>query len=116
MPAWAEAVNSLAEQSGFAGVSVDRGGEIEFGRAYGLAHRGFRMPNTFDTRFAVASGTKGLTALTVVALISDGALRLPTAVRSVLGEDLPLIGADVTVEYLLGYWLQVPAESVFMVT
>jgi CubicO group peptidase (beta-lactamase class C family) len=93
MPAWAEAVNSLAEQSGFAGVvSVDRGGEIEFGRAYGLAHRGFRMPNTFDTRFAVASGTKGLTALTVVALISDGALRLSTAVRSVLGEDLPLIG------------------------
>lgn len=104
MPAWAEAINSLAEQSGFAGVvSVDRGGEIEFGQAYGLAHRGFQIPNTFDTRFAVASGTKGLTALTVVGLISDGALRLSTAVRSVLGEDLPLIGADVTVEHLLAH-------------
>jgi hypothetical protein len=32
MPAWAESINSLAEQSGFAGVvSVDHGGEIEFG-------------------------------------------------------------------------------------
>jgi CubicO group peptidase (beta-lactamase class C family) len=104
MPAWAEAVNSLADQSGFAGVvSVDRGGEIEFGQAYGLAHRGFQVPNTFDTRFAIASGTKGLTALTVVGLIGDGALRLSTAVRSVLGEDLPLIAADVTVEHLLAH-------------
>ena len=104
MPAWAEAVNSLADQSGFAGVvSVNRAGEIEFGQAYGLAHRGFQIPNTFDTRFAIASGTKGLTALTVVGLISDGALRLSTAARSVLGEDLPLIGADVTVEHLLAH-------------
>ena len=104
MPAWAEAVNSLAGQSGFAGVvSVDRGGEIEFGQAYGLAHRGFQIPNTFDTRFAIASGTKGLTALTVVGLIGDGALRLSTAARSVLGGDLPLIGADVTVEHLLAH-------------
>ena len=64
MPAWAEAVNSLAEQSGFASVvSVDRGGEMEFGQAYGLAHRGFQVANTFDTRFGIASGTKGLTAL-----------------------------------------------------
>jgi len=104
MPAWAEAINSLADQSGFAGVvSVDRGGEIEFGQAYGLAHRGFQIPNTFDTRFAIASGTKGLTALTVVSLISDGALRLSTAARSVLGDDLPLIGAEVTVGHLLAH-------------
>jgi CubicO group peptidase (beta-lactamase class C family) len=104
MPAWAEAIDSLAVDSGFAGVvSVDRGGEIEFGRAYGLAHRALRMPNTFDTRFAIASGTKGLTALTVVSLISRGALRLSTAARSVLGEDLPLIGEDVTVEHLLAH-------------
>ena len=84
-------------------VSVDRGGEIEFGQAYGLAHRGFQIPNTFDTRFAIASGTKGLTALTVVSLISDGALRLSTAARSVLGDDLPLIGAGVTVGHLLAH-------------
>jgi len=104
MPAWAEAISALAEQSGFAGVvSVDRGGEFEFGQAYGLAHRGFQIPNTFDTRFAIASGTKGLTALTVVSLISEGALELSTPARSVLGEDLPLIGADVTVEHLLAH-------------
>jgi CubicO group peptidase (beta-lactamase class C family) len=104
MPAWVEAIDSLAVESGFAGVvSVDRGGETEFGRAYGLAHHALQIPNTFDTRFAIASGTKGLTALTMVSLIREGALRLSTAARSVLGEDLPLIGEDVTVEHLLAH-------------
>jgi CubicO group peptidase (beta-lactamase class C family) len=67
---------------------VDRGGEVEFARAYGLAHRAWQIPNTVGIRFAIASGTKGLTALTVVSLISQGALRLSTATRSVLGEHL----------------------------
>jgi len=104
MLAWAEAIDSLAEQSRFAGVvSVDRGGVIEFAKAYGLADRAHRIPNTVDTRFAIASGTKGLTAATVVSLISDGVLRLSTTARSVLGADLPLIGEDVTVEHLLAH-------------
>jgi CubicO group peptidase (beta-lactamase class C family) len=86
MRAWAEAIDSLADESGFAGVvSVDRGGEIEFGQAYGLADRAHRIPNTLDTRFAIASGTRGLTALTVVSLISDGVLGLSTAALPVLG-------------------------------
>ena len=101
---WAQEIDALAEQSRFAGVvAVDRGGEIEFAKAYGLAHRAHQVPNTLGTRFAIASGTKGLTALAVVSLISEGALHLSTTARSVLGEDLPLIGEDVTVEYLLAH-------------
>jgi CubicO group peptidase (beta-lactamase class C family) len=84
-------------------VTVDRGGEIEFGKAYGLADRAHQIPNTLDTRFAISSGTKGLTALTMVSLISEGALDLSTTARSVLGADLPLIGQDVTVEHLLAH-------------
>ena len=100
----AEVVDAIAEQNGFAGVvSVDRGGEIEFLKAYGLADRAWMVPNTVDTRFAIASGVKGLTALTVVSLIEQGALRLATTARSVLGRDLPLIGDDVTVEHLLAH-------------
>ena len=101
---WALQIDSLAEQSGFAGVvAVDRGGQTEFAKAYGLADRAHRIPNALDTRFAIASGTKGLTALAVVSLISDGALSLSTTARSVLGADLPLIGEDVTVEHLLAH-------------
>ena len=58
-----EAVDAVAGEHRFSGVvSVDRGGEVEFARAYGLAHRAHQIPNTVDTRFAIASGTKGLTA------------------------------------------------------
>ena len=91
-------------RDGFSGVvRVDRGGEVELAKAYGLAHRGYGIPNTVDTQFAIASGTKGLTALAVVSLIEDGALELATTARSVLGTDLPLIGDDVTIEHLLSH-------------
>src|SRR5205823_549926 len=61
------------------------------------------IPNTLDTQFAIASGTKGLTALAVVSLIEDGSLALATPARSLLGADLPLIRDDVTVEHLLSH-------------
>lgn len=99
-----EVVDPIAEETGFAGVvRVDRNGEAEFARAYGLACRPHEIPNTTGTRFAIASGVKGLTALTVVSLIEDGVLRLSTPARSVLGADLPLIGDGVTIEHLLAH-------------
>jgi CubicO group peptidase (beta-lactamase class C family) len=97
-------VDRIAAETAFSGVvRVDRGGGIEFVKAYGLAHRGWEIPNEVDTRFGIASGTKGLTALTVMSLIEDGRLRLETSARSVLGDDLPLIDDAVTVEHLLAH-------------
>jgi CubicO group peptidase (beta-lactamase class C family) len=99
-----DVVDSAAGENGFAGVvSVDRGGEVEFAKAYGLAHRAHEVANTLDTQFAVASGSKGLTALTVISLIEGDGLSLSTTARSVLGRDLPLIGDDVTIEHLLAH-------------
>jgi CubicO group peptidase (beta-lactamase class C family) len=97
-------VDRVAEETGFAGVvRVDRGGRVELAKAYGLAHRGHGIPNAVDTQFGLASGTKGLTALTVLSLIEEGRLDLGTTARSVLGEDLPLIDDAVTVEHLLAH-------------
>jgi CubicO group peptidase (beta-lactamase class C family) len=99
-----QTVDSLAEENGFSGaVRVDRGEEIEFAGAYGFAHRGLEVANTVETQFAIASGTKGFTAATVVSLIQEGALELSTPARSVLGHDLPLIRDDVTVGHLLSH-------------
>jgi CubicO group peptidase (beta-lactamase class C family) len=101
-----EAVDSLADANDFAGVvRLDRGEDIDLAKAYGLAHRGHEIANTLDTQYAMASGTKGCTALTVVSLIEDGSLALSTTARSVLGPDLPLISEDVTVEHLLSHRL-----------
>ncbi|MFC3892972.1 serine hydrolase domain-containing protein [Lentzea rhizosphaerae] len=97
-----EDIEKIAEDTGFSGVvQIDRAGEVEFAKAYGLANRAYRVPNTVDTRFGIASGGKGFTALTVLSLVHEGALGLDTTARSLLGDDLPLIADDVTVEHLL---------------
>lgn len=97
-------LDALAAKTGFSGVvRVEGPAGVELERAWGLAHRGYGIPNTADTRFAIASGTKGLTALAVVTLIEEGRLELATTARSVLGRDLPLIDDEVTVEQLLAH-------------
>jgi len=97
-------LDALASETGFSGVvRIDRSGRIELARAYGLAHRGFEIPNELDTRFGIASGAKGFTALAVVSLIEEGVLELSTTARSALGNDLPLIDDRVTIEQLLAH-------------
>lgn len=97
-------VAEVAERTGFSGaVRVDREGDTVVCAAYGLADRAHGIPATVDTQFAMASGTKSLTAVTVMALVEQGTLRLDTTARSLLGEDLPLVGDGVTVEHLLAH-------------
>jgi CubicO group peptidase (beta-lactamase class C family) len=62
----------------------------------GFADRAHEIPNTPETQFAIASGTKGFTRLVVQAT-----LPLDLRARELLGDDLPLIDDRVTVEHLL---------------
>jgi CubicO group peptidase (beta-lactamase class C family) len=104
MDAMEDQVDRVAAATGFSGVvRVDRDGEVRLARAYGLAHRGWGVANAVDTRFAIASGTKGLTALAVASLVEEGRLTLDTTARSLLGDDLPLIDDRVTVAQLLAH-------------
>jgi CubicO group peptidase (beta-lactamase class C family) len=99
----AEHIDRVAAETGFAGVvRVDLEGTPRLTRAYGLADRAHSIPHRVDTRFGIASGGKGLTALTVMGLIEDGLLELSTPARSILEDDLPLIGGT-TIEQLLGH-------------
>jgi CubicO group peptidase (beta-lactamase class C family) len=96
-------LDEVARAARFSGVvRVERDGQV-FEKAYGLAHRGYEIANTVDTRFAIASGCKGFTALAVVSLIEDGTLSFDTKARDLLGEDLPLIDDEVTVGHLLAH-------------
>jgi CubicO group peptidase (beta-lactamase class C family) len=99
-----DAVDRAAENSGFSGVvRVDSRGGMEICTAYGLADRAHEVPHTVETVFAIASGTKTLTALAVMSLVERGTLELGTTARSLLGDDLPLIAGDVTIEHLLAH-------------
>lgn len=98
------AVDEAAQASGFSGVvRVDHGDATELAVAYGPADRAHGIPNELDTVFGLASGAKPLTALVVLRLVEQGVLRLDTTARSLLGADLPLVAADVTVEHLLAH-------------
>jgi CubicO group peptidase (beta-lactamase class C family) len=103
-PGMFETMDHQARQSGFSGVvQVDTGDQTLFAGAYGLAHRGWQIPNHLDTRFQIASGAKGFTALVVASLIEEDWLALDTPARSLLGGDLPLIDDHVTVGHLLAH-------------
>src|SRR4029450_7548936 len=94
-------LDALASETGFSGVvRIDQRDRIELAKAYGPAHRGCEVPNAVDTRFGIASGAKGFTALAVVSLIEGGALELSTPARSVLDSDLPLIDDGVRGEHV----------------
>ncbi len=104
MDGLADTIDEHAADARFSGVvHVDRGGDVIFAKAYGLADRAHVVPNDVDTQFAIASGTKGLTALVVVRLVEEGVLSLTTSARSLLGSDLPLVDDDVTIEHLLSH-------------
>jgi CubicO group peptidase (beta-lactamase class C family)/RimJ/RimL family protein N-acetyltransferase len=97
-------LDRLAHETDFSGViRVDQTKGPVLVKAYGAACRPHGIANTPDTRFAIASATKGVTALTVVRLIEEGVLALETTARSVLGQDLPLVADEVTVEHLLAH-------------
>ena len=99
----ADAIDAVAGASAFSGVvRVDRAGDV-VEKAYGLADRRWAIPNAAGTRFGIASGVKGMTALAVVSLVEDGTLALDTPARTLLGDDLPLVADDVTVEHLLAH-------------
>jgi len=104
MTARGEAIDDAAERIGFSGVvRIDDADGSTWAAAYGDADRAHGIANTTDTIFGLASGGKGFTALTVASLIEDGTLRFDTTARSLLGDDLPSIADEVTVELLLAH-------------
>jgi CubicO group peptidase (beta-lactamase class C family) len=91
----------LAED--FSGVvAIAERGEVVDHLVAGEANRSDAIPNALDTRFAIASGSKLFTALTVCRLVESGRLGLDTKLRECVPADL-LGGLDdrITLEHLL---------------
>ena len=104
MPSLAEAVDALAHRTGSPASSASSATAASSSRRPSVSPTARTASRTRSRRgSAIASGAKGLTALAVVSLVEDGTLDLTTTARSVLGNDLPLIDDDVTVEHLLAH-------------
>ncbi len=97
-------VDETAVRTGFAGVVLfERAGAVSLDAAYGLADRSHGIAMTTDNQLGMASGSKTFTALVVLRLMEEGMLTLSTTARQVLGDELPLIADDVTIEHLLSH-------------
>ncbi|MGI9643781.1 MAG: serine hydrolase domain-containing protein [Ilumatobacteraceae bacterium] len=95
---------AVAADTDFSGVAVAHDGDRRVVEVVaGSEDRANGRPIEIGTRFATASATKGLTALTVAGLAERGELALDTPVRDLVGDDLPRVEPAVTIEDLLGH-------------
>jgi len=69
--------------------------------AQGLAERVFAVPINESTRFGIASGTKGFTAIRILQLIEEGKLTLETSLNSILPGVYPTVTDEVTIKHIL---------------
>ncbi|HEY0928883.1 MAG TPA: serine hydrolase domain-containing protein [Gemmatimonas sp.] len=75
------------EHDEFSGVvRVMHGDSVLFEEAHGLAHRGFRIPNTATTRFHIGSQGKMFTAVAIAQLVQARRLRFLDTLGIVLPE------------------------------
>lgn len=90
------------EEHYFAGAALIKDNEkIIFERAYGFAHRGFKVPNTINTLFDTASVTKLFTAVAILQLVDGGSLRLVDRITDIIDLNGTKIPKDVTIAHLL---------------
>ena len=97
-----EIFEKWTKENDFSGVfSVSDKNGIIFQKACGYRNKAEELPNTIDTAFAIASGTKLFTALSVCKLIDEKKLSLDDRIADILTQDLKKIDKDVTVYHLL---------------
>lgn len=80
---------------------IKKGDNILLQKAYGYAHRGFKVKNAIDTKFDTASVTKLFTAVSVLQLVDRGLLSLDAKITDLLDLKGTKIPADVTIRHLL---------------
>jgi len=97
-------VRAIATEEALSGVvRLDLDDEVAVEVAFGQSHRGLGIEMTTSAQLAIASGNKAFTALVVMSLVEQRELALDSRVRSILGDDLPLVDDRVTVEHLLAH-------------
>lgn len=112
----------LAEQSQrgrwSGAVFVSRGGQTMLDRAYGVADRRTRRPNTLQTAFQIASVSKQFTAAAILLLQEQGQLSVQDHIAAWVPE-CPAEWEPITVHHLLthtsgiGHWRDFPELSLY---
>ncbi len=75
--------------------------DVIFARGYGYANRAERLPNTPETRFGMASGSKIFTAVAICQLVEQGRLRFDSRLLELVIADFPHFDPGITLHHLL---------------
>ncbi|QNQ11262.1 serine hydrolase domain-containing protein [Sphingomonas alpina] len=103
-------VDAFVKAQGFQGiVMTGRAGKPNYARAFGMADSEAGRPATIDTRYAIASISKWLTAVTVLRLVERGKLSLDAPITAVLRDYRADTGAKVTLRHLLSNTSGIPS-------
>ena len=89
-------------------ILVAKNGEIILSKGYGYANFEWKIPNSPDTRFLIASISKTFTASLIAKLIDQGHLTLDTKLSDILHWYRKDIGNKVTVFNLLNHTSGIP--------
>lgn len=97
-----EEIIKKAEENNFSGViSIFKDKKEIINRAFGLKDTINKLPNTQDTKFGIASGTKLFTALGIGKLIEQGKIKLNTKIKGIDRDYCTFIDEDATIQNLL---------------
>lgn len=95
-------LDDIAAADAFSGaVLIAKGDEPLFTGAYGLASKGFGIPNTVETKFNLGSMNKMFTAVAIAQLVERGRLAFTDPIAAHLPDYPREIAATVTVHHLL---------------
>ena len=97
-------IDTYAKEHGFNGtILIQKDGEVRFARSYGLANIPFKVPNTLETTYRVASITKVFTSVLILQLHEQGKIDLNRTIGAYL-PDYAGEGKDkVTIHQLLNH-------------
>lgn len=84
------------------GIMISRQGEMQFGKAYGMADMEKQSPLTTTTNLRMASVSKQFTAMAVFLLIEQGKLSFDTPLSTIF-QDLPSWATQIAVGQLLNH-------------
>jgi len=109
IPQLTTTLDTAIDEHTFCGViDIRHKDTVLYARAAGYADRSNRVPNTLETRFGIASGTKFLTALAIGKLIEAEQLSFSTPLKDCLALDFPRYSPEITIRHLLTHTSGIP--------
>lgn len=97
-------IAAYAKEHNFNGsILIQKKGEISYARSFGLANRPFKVPNTNQTKYKIASITKAFTSVLILQLQEQGRIDLSKPIGTYLPDYAGEGAGKVTLHQLLNH-------------